>query len=98
MLNMQRPIVLVVDDEQSARAFLRRRLEAWGYMVEEAESAAQALEAMFAAPASIVLCDIRMPGHDGLWLAERVREHWPQTAIIMTTAIDDIETVVKSRK
>jgi DNA-binding NtrC family response regulator len=90
--------VLVVDDEPSAREFLRRWLEMWGYVVQDAGSAAQAVETMFTAPASIILCDIRMPGRDGLWLAQRVREQWPQTAIIMATAIDDIETVLKSQK
>lgn len=45
-----------------------------------------------------MLCDVQMPGHDGLWLAERVHEHWPQTAIIMATSAVDMETVITSRK
>jgi CheY-like chemotaxis protein len=91
-------VVLVVDDEPSVRAFLRRCLEAWGYPVKEAGSASEALEAMLAEPASIMLCDIEMPGHDGLWLTERVRRRWPRTAVIMATCVDDVQTVLKCRQ
>ena len=90
--------VLVVDDELPVRQFLRRWLEGWGYAVKEAGSAPEAFEVMLAEPSSIILCDIKMPGHDGLWLAERVRAQWPQTAVIMATALDDTPTVLKSRQ
>lgn len=90
--------VLVVDDESVVRDFLMRCLDEWGYDGREASSAAEALELMVDRPASVVLCDIRMPGQDGLWLAERLRAHWPNTAVIMATAIDDFQTVSKSRQ
>ena len=89
--------VLVVDDEPPVREFLTRWLQGWGYAVKQAGSAAEALEVMFAEPASIMLCDVKMPGHDGLWLAERVRTQWPHTAIIMATSDVEIRTVLKSR-
>lgn len=88
--------VLVVDDEPAVREYLRRCLEAAGYAVKQAPSAEEALEFMNLGPASVVLCDIRMPGRDGLWLAEQVRSRWPRTAIVMATALDDRETVQKS--
>ncbi|MGH9145923.1 MAG: response regulator [Vicinamibacterales bacterium] len=88
--------VLVVDDEPLQREFLRLWLEDWGYTVAVAGSAAEALGAMLIEPASIILCDIRMPGHDGLWLVDRVRAKWPRTAIVMATAVDDLETVLKA--
>ena len=90
--------VLVVDDEASVREFLRRSLEGWGYTVKQASSATDALEVMLAEPASIMFCDIKMPGHDGLWLAKRVREKWPQTPIIMATALDNLDIVMKSQR
>jgi DNA-binding response OmpR family regulator len=90
--------VLVVDDEPVVRSFLTRCLEGWGYAVKQAGSAADALEFMTARPASVVLCDIRMPDHDGLWLAEQLRARWPDTPVVMTTAVDDVETVVQSRE
>ena len=39
-----------------------------------------------------------MPGHDGLWLAEYVHVRWSDTAIIMATALDDVQTVLQSRR
>ena len=88
--------VLVVDDEQVVRDFLQRCLETSGYRVKQATNAEEALALMNATPAAAVLCDIRMPGHDGLWLAERIRARWPRVAIIMATAVDDHDTVRQS--
>jgi CheY-like chemotaxis protein len=90
--------VLVVDDEAVVRSFLARCLEGWGYTTRQAGSAAEALEMMMDKPAWLVLCDIRMPGQDGLWLAGRLRSHWPQTPVVIATAIDDLETVRQSRE
>jgi CheY-like chemotaxis protein len=90
--------VLVVDDEPADREFLRLWLEQWGYSVTQAGSATEALGAMLLKPASIILCDIRMPEHDGLWFVEWVREKWPRTAIVMATGVDDMETVLKARR
>ena len=90
--------VLVVDDEPLVRNFLTRCLEGWGYSVKQAGSAADALESMVARPASVVLCDVMMPEHDGLWLAEQLRARWPDTAVVMTTALDDVETIARSRE
>lgn len=89
--------VLVVDDESVVRQFLTRSLEGWRYTVQQAASAVEALDMMEAKPASAVLCDIRMPDHDGLWLAERLRAQWPRTPVIMVTGIDDVDTVKQSR-
>lgn len=90
--------ILVVEDEASVRAFLARCLEVAGYAVNQADGSAEALELMMSEPAAAVLCDIRMPDRDGLWLAERIHTHWPQTPIVMVTALDDVETMRKSRE
>jgi CheY-like chemotaxis protein len=89
--------VLIVDDESVVRDFLTRCLKGGGYAVKQAASAAEALDMMELQPASAVLCDIKMPGQNGLWLAERLRVRWPRTALIMVTAIDDVDTVRQSR-
>lgn len=88
--------VLVVDDEAVVRDFLQRCLETAGYRVKQATSADEALAFMTETPTAAVLCDIMMPGHDGLWLAQRIRAKWPRAAIIMATAVDDHETVRQS--
>ena len=90
--------VLVVDDEEPVRSTLRRRLEKWGYNVRTAANATEALQMMLSEPASIALIDIRLPGQDGLWLAEKIRKRWSNTAIIIATAADDIGAIEKSRE
>ena len=81
--NLQRmapdgPYVLVVDDQQVVRDFLKRSLEGSGFAVKQAGSALIALELMATAAASVVLCDVRMPVNNGLWLTEQLRARWPE--------------------
>jgi CheY-like chemotaxis protein len=92
------PYVLVVDDEESIRKLLLRWLAGWGYEAKEAGSANDAIELMTVEAAAIILCDVMMPEHDGIWLAEQVRDRWPQTAVIMASSAQDMDTVMRMRK
>ena len=100
--NLQRmapdgPYVLVVDDQQVVRDFLKRSLEGSGFAVKQAGSALIALELMATAAASVVLCDVRMPVNNGLWLTEQLRARWPDVPVIMITALEDEETISACR-
>jgi CheY-like chemotaxis protein len=90
--------VLVVDDEAAVRQFVERCLTSEGYRVKHAANASAALDVMAGGAAALVLCDVRMPGRDGLWLAERLQAEWPSTPIVMITAMDDLQTVQHSRE
>lgn len=90
--------VLIVDDELPIRRILARWIEGWGYGVRDVGSAVEALDVMRSDPADILVCDIAMPEHDGLWLAEQIHTMWPRTAIIMSTGHADAEIVRMSRK
>jgi CheY-like chemotaxis protein len=94
----RREKVLVVDDEAGIRMLLTRMLQDWGYGVRDVGSATEALELIASDPPEIVLCDVSMPEHDGLWLAEQVHARWPHIPIIMSTAHQDPYTVRTSRK
>jgi CheY-like chemotaxis protein len=74
--------VLVVDDEPGVRHLMRRWLESRGYRVTVAAGADTALELLSAAPMAVALCDLRMPGHDGLWLTDQLRREHPETAVM----------------
>jgi putative nucleotidyltransferase with HDIG domain len=88
--------VLVVDDEAGVRDLMRRWLADGGYEVASAADADQALGLMERVPTAVALCDIRMPGHDGLWLADRIRRGYPDTAVIMATGVQDVAHAVES--
>ena len=88
--------VLVVDDEGAVRELLARWLAGGRYTVQTAAGADEALERVRSAPPAVALCDIRMPGRDGLWLAEHIREEAPDTAVIMATGVHDAGSAVAS--
>jgi DNA-binding NtrC family response regulator len=90
--------ILVVDDEASIREILSRRLQQWGHEVAVAPTAEAALEQMRQAPAEIILCDIIMPVHDGLWLFRQILASWPTTIFIAVSGTQDINTVLEMRK
>jgi CheY-like chemotaxis protein len=73
--------VLVVDDEASVRNIMRRWLVSRGYLVSLAADAAKALEHLSTSPTAVALCDLNMPGRDGLWLADQLRREYPDTAV-----------------
>jgi putative nucleotidyltransferase with HDIG domain len=81
--------VLIVDDENGVRELMSRWLKADGYSVATAANAEEALGRLETTPSAVALCDIRMPGRDGLWLAERIRQRYPETAVIMATGVQE---------
>ena len=88
--------VLVVDDDAALRRTVASWLQSFGYHVDEARDAGEALEAMADSPADVAVCDVTIAGNDGVWLAWRLRERHPETAIVVTTALRDSETAVSS--
>lgn len=88
--------VLVVDDDISLRPMLAAWVNRFGFTAYEAASAEAALRQLDHTPADIALCDVNMPGHDGVWLAARIRERHPTTAVIMATSVDDAEVAVST--
>jgi CheY-like chemotaxis protein len=65
--------VLVVDDEEDARAVIRRLLEDCGAAVRAAPSAAEALEAFRDRRPDVLVSDVGMPGEDGYTLIRKIR-------------------------
>jgi response regulator RpfG family c-di-GMP phosphodiesterase len=88
--------VLVVDDEPGIREILARWLAGGGYDVQTASSADEALRRVHDRPPAVALCDIRMPGRDGLWLVQHIRRDSPETAVIMATGVQDVGSAVTS--
>ena len=60
------PLVLVADDEQEMRRFLRASLASHGYRVVETESAAETITQAKAYNPDLVLLDLGLPDLDGL--------------------------------
>ena len=77
--------VLVVDDEQSVREFMRELLENWGLTVAVAAGGVQAKAMLDAAPDSVdvVITDQTMPRLTGLDLASHLRSIRPELPVIL---------------
>jgi excisionase family DNA binding protein len=77
------PLVLVVDDDERLREFMRVNLEMEGYSVREAASAEEALEAIEDQAPELVLLDVVMPGVDGWQMLQRMQERHGSIPVIM---------------
>lgn len=86
------PVVLVVDDEPAIHQLARRLLEPERYQVLSALDAPAALVALTSSSAHVAICDIHMPGPNGLWLAERIRAAFPSTAIVFASADETLQS------
>jgi DNA-binding response OmpR family regulator len=83
------PLVLIVDDDERVREFIRVNLEMDGYAVREAGSADEGLAALEAEPPDLILLDVMMPKVDGWQMLQRVRERH---------GVDSIQVIMFSGK
>jgi YesN/AraC family two-component response regulator len=72
--------VLIVDDEDAIRTFVRNALS--NYEIQEARNGEEALTVIQAAKPDLVITDIRMPQMDGFELADRIKEGFPDIPVI----------------
>src|ERR1044071_3558478 len=90
-------MVLIVDDEMTARETLIAMLEGEGYDLRVAKDGTQALQMLEELQPDLILLDVMMPGMDGYEVCRRVRST-PQLAevpIILLTALDDRASLVR---
>ena len=90
--------ILVVDDNESNRNMLSRRLMRQGHTVKLAENGLQALEMLRAEDFDLVLLDVMMPEMDGYQVLEHLHadDKLRGLPVIMISALDQLDTVVKS--
>jgi response regulator RpfG family c-di-GMP phosphodiesterase len=88
------PRILIVDDDESVRDVISVLLREEGYDCVTATGAEAALEVARQEDTPLVISDMKMPGHDGLWLLEALRDQYPDTAVIMLTGYGDTEAAV----
>jgi putative two-component system response regulator len=85
---------LVVDDEPRLRRVLVRLLEGEGFTCAEAGSGVEALALMQQDPVPLVISDLRMPQMDGVTLLRELLAKWPDTAVLVVTAVAEVESAV----
>ncbi|HLF58883.1 MAG TPA: response regulator [Alphaproteobacteria bacterium] len=77
--------ILLAEDDQSMRRFLKRALEKAGHEVLAVGDGLEALEAFEPGRFNLLLADIVMPGMDGIELARRARDTCPELPVMFIT-------------
>jgi CheY-like chemotaxis protein len=85
--------LLLVDDEPSILASLKRLFRREGYGILTAESGQQGLELLASNEVGVVISDARMPGMDGGEFLGKVREMYPQVVRMMLSGYTDLKAV-----
>jgi signal transduction histidine kinase len=95
---MDKPRILVIDDEQGIREGSKRALSALGYEVDTAENGEQGLELVQKSVYDMVLLDVMMPGISGIDLIEKIHEVEADTVCIIITGYATVEMAVRAIK
>src|SRR5471030_818874 len=88
------PYCLIVDDEPRLRQVMVHLMRSDGFQCVEAGNGIEALEQLKLYPVTLVLSDLRMPKMDGFELLRQIRDHYPDSAVVMITAVADVEIAV----
>jgi DNA-binding NtrC family response regulator len=93
-----KPVVLLVDDEDTIRLFLEKTLREEGYEALTAATGGEALELTRSELPDLILLDLKLPDISGLDVLQQIKESVPEVTVIMLTAFGDIETAVSAMK
>lgn len=90
--------ILIIDDEKNMRQMLMSLLKRHDFEVHACADGASAIEFFLQSPVDVVLCDLQMPGLDGIAVLKRLQEIDSGHTLIMMSAYATVETAVKAMK
>ena len=88
--------VAVIDDEPIACREMKRALQKDHYLVETFSDGESALTRMERTPFDLVVCDLRLPGENGLGVLRRTKERTPNTEFIMVTGHSSVDSAIEA--
>ncbi|MFO8165627.1 MAG: response regulator [Thermodesulfobacteriota bacterium] len=98
VLTMNIMKILVVDDEDIVLDSCQAVFELEGFEVMLVPSADKAVEAMQNDNFALLLIDVKMPKHDGMYLMKKIKEQWPNIPIIVMSGYYTAETIKEAFK
>ena len=97
--HMERPQILIIDDETGSRESMALAIEKAGLPVRTFDDARRALDFLEANPGpNLALCDLRMPGMDGIEFLQQVRGRGYDLGVVLITAFGSIESAVEAMR
>lgn len=88
--------ILIVDDDVDLRELLIEAVRNWDYVADVAKDGQEALLKLRMEKYDLVVCDLMMPGMDGLTLLTKIKELDKDILVIIITGYATIETAVKA--
>jgi two-component system response regulator AtoC len=93
---MERFRIAVIDDEPIVGREIKRGLSKEAYTVEIFPDGESALQRLEQAGFDLLLCDLRLPGMNGLDVLKSVRQRSPQSEVILITAYSAVESAIEA--
>ncbi|MDH3759856.1 MAG: response regulator [Gammaproteobacteria bacterium] len=92
--------VLILDDEADVRTAIRLQLKGTRFEILEAENFDQAMKLLQqnAITTDVIICDVRMPGVDGVEAVQNFQREYPNTPVIVLTGFPDVDLAVDFMK
>ena len=94
----KKPVILVIDDEESMRDSCSQTLTRGGFRAETAEDGSIGLEKVKETKPDLVLIDLKMPGISGMDVLEKVKEIDPNIISVVITGYATVESAVEAMK
>jgi len=97
-MSSKQTTILVVDDERSVVDLLSEDLAEEGYNCATASTGEKALERLSKDSFDAMLLDLKLPGKSGMDVLKEVKSNFPETTVIVVTAVGDAQTAVEAMK
>src|SRR6185437_1513238 len=92
------PYVLIADSQEPVREICISLAASLGYRVAGAASGEEVLRLLGEEAPDVLVADVRLPDLDGVELLQRVKQMWPQVAVLLMTAYGNVGTAVEAMK
>lgn len=95
---MEKPEILIVDDEQNILLYLSEALEDEGYAITTRNNGKEAIATLEKDEFDLLLVDLKLKDMDGLQVMREAKSRWPDTVVIMLTGHGSLESAMEAIK
>jgi len=95
---LEKPEILIVDDEQNILLLLSETLEDEGYAITTKNNGKDAIATLAENEFDLLLVDLKLKDMDGTQVMREAKKHWPDTVVIMLTGHGSLESAMEAIK